>query len=200
MTKTVCRPSARWDLSCRTGQSRTIRPRTLRAIVDHYIRSVRPQLEAELNFYARQSGFPQAVELASQATRPDGKRHPHQYRIPGRVLAKTRRPLLALRPLHFKDFDELHTEVERAIRRIDGIGPLMVYDTAVRLGAYLNILPERVYLHAGTRGGAKALGLRHTAKTLEIRDCPGGMRRLAAREIEDCLCIYKSELSEHGAF
>ena len=35
---------------------------------------------------------------------------------------------------------------------------LTVYDTALRIGAHLDIMPDRIYLHAGVKEGAKALG------------------------------------------
>jgi hypothetical protein len=47
---------------------------------------------------------------------------------------------------------------------------------------------EAVYLHAGTREGARALNL--SGKTIDVRE----LRKLSAEEIEDCLCIYKDAL------
>jgi hypothetical protein len=70
----------------------------------------------------------------------------------------------------------------------------MVYDTAVRIGAYLGLEPDRVYLHAGTRRGARALGLGAGREWLEIRELPVQFRRLNGRRLEDILCIYKREL------
>jgi hypothetical protein len=71
---------------------------------------------------------------------------------------------------------------------------LAVYDTATRVGAFLRLQPKRVYLHAGTRQGARALGFRKR-ESLSARELPKALRRLSPDEIEDCLCIYKSQVA-----
>jgi hypothetical protein len=40
-----------------------------------------------------------------------------------------------------------------------GIGTLTASDTALRIGGFLKLQPDRVYLHAGTKDGAKLFGL-----------------------------------------
>jgi len=92
------------------------------------------------------------------------------------------------------DFDELHQRVDQAIGSLHGIGELTVYDTALRIGARLGFLPERVYLHSGTRVGARALGLDWRATVLDVSDLPRELRDLRPHEIEDCLCIFKDKL------
>ena len=58
----------------------------------------------------------------------------------------------------------------------------MVYDTAVRIGAYLNLEPEEVYLHAGTKKGAAALGFKHR-KTIDPKVLPREFQSLSAVEL-----------------
>jgi hypothetical protein len=58
--------------------------------------------------------------------------------------------------------------------------------------------PKAVYLHAGTAGGAKALGLDHTAETLVLSELPPAFRHLRPHEVEDCLCLYQDELEKIG--
>jgi hypothetical protein len=84
--------------------------------------------------------------------------------------------------------------VDAAVRSVRGIGELYAYDTALRLGAHLRLLPRHVYLHAGTRRGARALGLDHRAKSLATTSLPAALRRLRPHEIEDVLCIYEDWL------
>jgi hypothetical protein len=48
-------------------------------------------------------------------------------------------------------------------------------------------------LHRGTRIGAAALGFR--GRTVDPVMLPAAFSRLTAAEMEDCLCIYKDELS-----
>jgi len=91
-------------------------------------------------------------------------------------------------------FDDLHERVESAIGRIKGIGPLTIYDIAHRLGVYLGVRPKDVYLHCGTREGAKALGLDYTAEKLAVSDLPAPLHALQPDQIEDCLCIFKDDI------
>ena len=81
---------------------------------------------------------------------------------------------------------------------ISGAGELYVYDTSLRIGAKSNLLPTKVYLHAGTRVGARALGLDGQAKTLEVSMLPPEFRQLEPHEIEDVLCIFKVDLKAAG--
>lgn len=82
------------------------------------------------------------------------------------------------------------------LQLVSGSDELYVYDTTLRIGAKLGLLPKKVYLHAGTRVGAKALGFDGNARTLEISVLPKELRQLEPHEIEDALCIFKSELSD----
>ena len=80
---------------------------------------------------------------------------------------------------------------------IDRIGALALYDIALRIGAFLGREPELVYLHAGARTGARALGLSCRGRhALAPNEFPKEFARLLPCEIEDCLCIYKIDLAE----
>jgi hypothetical protein len=79
--------------------------------------------------------------------------------------------------------------------RSNGLGSLYAYDTARRLGAKLGVEPQRVYLHAGTRKGAKALGLDYRQASLPVNDFPEPLRVLPADMLESFLCIYKDRLT-----
>ncbi len=74
------------------------------------------------------------------------------------------------------------------------VGELTVYDTALRIGAHFGLEPTRVYLHAGTRVGARVLDLDDRQSTIEMDELSAPMQRLLAREAEDLLCIYKGWL------
>jgi hypothetical protein len=88
----------------------------------------------------------------------------------------------------------LHELIEDRIGALRGIGVLTVFDVANHLGAYLGLEPEVVYLHAGTAGGARVLGLDHRAETLDPAELPTAFGCLRPYEIEDCLCIYQDAL------
>ena len=65
---------------------------------------------------------------------------------------------------------------------------------AVRIGAFLRVMPRRVYLQSGARVGARALGLDARQRSLPMDAFPAEFHRLVAWEVEDVLCIYKDEL------
>lgn len=168
----------------------------MRAIVDDYIREYRRHARAEMRFYAGQPTLADAVRVAAGCVRADGKRHPHQYRIPAASLQKAVRRLQRVDLAAAETFDELHDVINAAVRDIDMIGPLTVYDIAHRLGAFLGLEPTRVYLHRGTRDGARVLGLGRGRHALDLDELPREFHRLTAAEAEDCLCIYKAQLRE----
>lgn len=128
---------------------------------------------------------------------PDGKRHPHQYRIPRSVLAEGERNLQACAQeiAGCGSFPDLYAIIRRELLGIYGIGHLTAYDVATRIGAHLPLEPDRVYLHAGTADGARELGLNHRRESLAVEELPLPFQRLRPREIEDCLCIYKRALA-----
>jgi hypothetical protein len=90
-------------------------------------------------------------------------------------------------------FNLLYGEVNRQIGSIRGIGPWVVYDTALRIGPFLGLEPEHVYLHRGTREGARQVTPKWRQLTLEVTDLPEAFRTLRPHEIEDCLCVYKAQ-------
>lgn len=186
----------------RTGCSRSRCDGSLNsyaAVVRDYCDKFEQGADRDLRFYAIQRDLARAVELAAFAKTAGGKRQPHQRRLPASTLGRAH---AALDQCDFNvchSFEELFQLVNAAVGGIHGIGALTVYDTARRIGAYLKLEPEKVYLHAGTRAGARAIGLGAGRDTLEINELPVPFRSLSAGEIEDCLCIYKKELKQiHG--
>lgn len=167
---------------------------TLEGIVTAYLRNHAEQEAKYLRFYAIQKSLPDAITKAAMAELPNGGRFSHQWRIPGEVLARARDALLKLDYGSVQTFAELYEQVARALRPIRGIGLLTIYDTTHRLGAYLNLSPQEVYLHAGVRVGAKALGLDAWKAKLPMSVLPSAFQKLHPEQVEDCLCIYKDQL------
>jgi hypothetical protein len=109
-------------------------------------------------------------------------------------LVEAKEALLKLDFAEVRTFDELHTLAARTVGPISFIGPLTLYDTAHRIGAFLGLRPEFVYLHAGVCSGAKALGLDYKANKLPMSALPKAFQKLRPEQAEDCLCIYKDDL------
>lgn len=164
---------------------------TLSEIVTDYIRVHRADALREMRFYEFQRSPAKAIEKAALCVLPDGKRHPHQRRIPGAVLELAEASLQEIqgRLKRAKSFDALYRLIAERIGDIPGIGPLTVYDIAHRIGSYLRIYPELVYLHAGTRKGAAFFKIRGDAFDPAV--LPKPFSKLKPYEIEDCLCMYK---------
>jgi len=153
------------------------------------------RIEGELDYYRQQPTLQDATREAGMA-RLFGKRHPHQRRLKLEALRRATAALLSAPLDSCASFDDVHAAVDAAIRPIAGIGELMVYDASHRIAAWMGLEPVRVYLHAGTRKGARALGLDGRSPYIEVRDLPRALRSLTPAQAEDFLCIYKSQLGE----
>jgi hypothetical protein len=165
--------------------------------VNDYIEHHRPRAARELEYFRRLLRSDEdAVSRAALAQLPSGNRHPHQRRIPRASLDESRRRLLENLPIlrQAASFDELLDLINALIRPIPMVGELVVYDTALRIGARFGLEPRKVYVHAGTRDGAKALGFDGRRHAIEMHELPASIPQLSAREAEDLLCIYKSRL------
>lgn len=173
-------------------------PMTLSEIVADYIREHRDNAQAEMRFFEIQRSATQAIQKAALCVLPSGKRHPHQRRIPRALLELVEARLQEVQGQlkRAATFDDLHRAIAEQIGSIKGIGTLTVYDIAHRIGAYFGKRPNLVYLHAGTRKGAKVFGI--TGASFEPDVLPREFRRLQSYEIEDCLCIYKDMLGTDG--
>jgi hypothetical protein len=166
------------------------------AIVVRYNADNRKHKEAVLKWMAKHPTLDQAIEAAAMA-QMFAKRHRHQRRLKVCSLEKGTKALLARKQEinACQDFDELFWLVDETVRPICGLGNLYIYDTAERIGAFLGKLPEKVYLHAGTRKGAKNWNLDTSAGIIEMKDLPAALQQLKPHEVEDLLCIYKDKLS-----
>lgn len=177
----------------------------LKAVVEHYKKVHRPRTKVEVAWFKSQPDLATAVDTAAKATNSQGKRYAHQCRIKKVAMRKA---LAALRDAVAEiekavDFDELYAAIYAAVGEIKGIGDLYVYDTAFRVGAYLGLAPRRVYLHAGTRAGARKLGLttrgRPHVEAKEVEAEAPEFAELSPAEMEDVLCIYKDKLRDQKA-
>ena len=113
------------------------------------------------------------------------------------------------RPL---DFEDLYQRVMNAIYPISGIGLLVVYDIALRIGCSLcpRIIPEKyVYLHGyGSRVYTSADAILHTSikkqygtiDAIDVAHLQPYFPCYSAMEIEDLLCIYHDQIIAANGF
>jgi hypothetical protein len=167
---------------------------TFEYIVNDYIREYREDARKEMRFFEIQRRPSEAIRKAALCELPSGKRHPHQRRIPRALLEEVEAKLqrIGRRLARATSFSSLHQSVEDEIGKLKGIGALTVYDISHRIGAHFGRVPKNVYLHAGTRIGAKVFGI--TGNSFDPKILPKPFSRLAPSEIEDCLCLYTDEL------
>lgn len=115
------------------------------------------------------------------------------------------------RPL---DFEDLYRRVKNAIYPISGIGLLVVYDIALRIGCSFcpKIIPQKyVYIHGHGSAdkvflSAKALlcpnikSLLDPEDRIDVAQLQPFFPFYSAMEIEDLLCIYHDLIVNNGRF
>jgi len=195
-------------IHCDTGL-----PKSLPGLVDHYMKSQDlpyckkwNSMKSSLAGYRETTDFQAAVKMAIRAKDLVGndhrqagafriKRHSHQYRIEKVAIDSVLSKLKPSKLENVKSFDDLYARVYKICSDVHGIGPLYIYDAALRIGACLNLEPKQVYLHAGALTGAKALGIVVKRKIISVTAFPAPIQKLKPHEIEDFLCIYKDKLA-----
>jgi hypothetical protein len=173
-----------------------------KVLIRHYKATRRQKIQEQLEWFAEHSSLESAISDAALAIDQRGKRFGHQHRIRKIVLQSAKEKLLSIKTelVQCTSFEELHALIASALEPIDGAGKLYIYDVALRIGARIGekpgLRPQNVFLHAGTRKGAKALGLNSQLSWLVKDSLPGWLRELEPYEVEDFLCIYKKGLAD----
>jgi hypothetical protein len=164
---------------------------------EHRSNAVKEQL-----WFSLQDNLDAAIRTAALAIGPSGKRFSHQRRLPRAVLTRGLRALFGVkRQIRAAlTFHDLFILVQSALIPLKGIGELTVYDTAVRLGAFLALEPDRIYLHAGTRVGARQLGFDGTRGWIFTSELPTPLDALPPSAAEDVLCIFKTQFGKRRAW
>jgi hypothetical protein len=176
--------------------------KTLDDLVQYWTRtfgakgSERHQRDEVVGFCAQAKTIEEAIQRACRAKRPNGKLHNHQSRVPEKIrMFYAKKITNKFDTVTINDFDELHDWLEGIAP--DGIGPVTIYDVATRIGGFLKMEPQSLYLHAGVRIGWNLLHGRRYLNVKRVRreDWPKALRCLPADEVEDCLCALKDYLS-----
>jgi hypothetical protein len=171
--------------------------RNLEQLVTEFERQIVAPGSQELRYFAEMPSLELAIHYAGLATDWRGKRFHHQCRIPRPVLVRATHAMMQAkhRISSCTTFKELLSLLIDLVDHQRGVGELYHYDTSLRIGAYLGLSPEAVYLHAGARQGAKALGLDAHEGRVRVQDLPKPLQVLRPDDIEDFLCICKKQLA-----
>jgi hypothetical protein len=169
------------------------KPITHAMTVSNYINNEKPELETELAWFSQRQPELAAIQRVALACDSSGKRLPHQCRLLTSVIpaASSRLCASSRRLFSVCSFDDLFMEVQACIGTIDGVGPLYVYDTSLRLGAFQKLWPTQVYLHAGAREGAKFLLGAISTRSVPLSLFPSDFHALLPYEMENLLCCYR---------
>ena len=170
----------------------------LTELADDYVRVNRPKLACSLRWFGDVSSIEESIERSALSRVCYGKVHPHQSRWITEQARCQANELLQERLTDIgaaSSFESLMSIVEEIAGAVSGIGDLKTYDIALRIGQFKDLNPEKVYLHAGARVGATALGIR-VGRVAPITSFPPELQRLEPREIEDFLCVHKHCLAE----
>ncbi|MBB5637274.1 hypothetical protein HDE68_003187 [Pedobacter cryoconitis] len=125
----------------------------------------------------------------------------HQIGVSPDALKKVRNNLLKKTDYlkEVNSFDEIFAIVSSA--KEIGFGQLAIYDTTVRIGAYLNIEPNKVFLHAGAQIGMRYLEQKGYVKPgiseslfVDIQHVPLELQEVRPIVIEHFLCSQKDKL------
>jgi hypothetical protein len=120
----------------------------------------------EVDWFKKQASLENAIRTAAFAIDHRDKQYSHQYKIRRETLEEAYAALTKVvdEIRQSTTFDELLSVIEKAVLPIKGIGELYCYDTAFRIGANRGLFPRKVYLHSGTKKGAKYLGWDYKAR------------------------------------
>lgn len=158
---------------------------------------------------AEATSFEEAVWIACESRRRNRKMHSHQTKVTKDARREFGHQIIDRfdssplfghknpRKLEGITFDQFH-DILWDIRPA-GIGPLTTYDVATRVGAYLELEPDQIYLHTGARLGWTALWgsfpVAVGAWRVPPELWPASLRALSADMAEDFLCTYRDALT-----
>lgn len=154
---------------------------------DRWMVSVKKQLSLE-----------NAVKISCSCKDEVNYTHPHSRRLIKKNLdAITNNLLLNINKIkNVKNFHELYCIILK--NKVLGVGELTMYDIGIRIGYYLNIYPDYIYLHASPTISARLLGIFRKARKINdakslylIReDLPDDIKNsnLTIMQIEQLLC------------
>lgn len=161
--------------------------------------------ERQYDFYKKADNFIDAVTKAFLSEDEQGNLNRHQYRVGKERLEEALEKALehfdAKGISDFKDFNSVYKFVESIRWQVNRFGSLTTYDVAVRIGKYLNLEADKVYLHSGTTLGARALGFKNVrdGDTLSVDQFPDPLNQLSGDHLENFLCIFKDDLANISA-
>lgn len=175
---------------------RRSRPTKLAILIAEYLHVQRPRSEASWRWYSSAGSLKEAIRRASWSEREDGEIEEHQRGIQARSLRELGGRIAQLPIGRARTFAELHDLVRLAAATVPGLEARTIYEVAFRLGAYLRMRPDYVYLHSRSREGAWALWITSTTARIPPPAFPVELRLLRSWEITEFLDLDGDELAK----
>jgi len=154
-----------------------------------------------IKYVLEQKNLKNAIIIAAYSHDKYGKKHSHQRRLENDILSDFGEILVSIENKinDISDFDSLISIIDK--HKINGVGEMLVYDVALRIGHYKRIYPEKIYLHRGTRVGVEnLLGRKVYQNTILKEQLPEPFKScdLTASQLEDFFCIYEDIFSNNN--
>ena len=164
-------------------------------LVSEYLNKEYIKLECEKIFFQEQSNLKDAIIFATISKKCFGKKHNHQQRIPNTVLKNFKNKVLGQinRIKGVQTFEELFVIIQSC--KIFGIGILTIYDVSLRIGFYLAIFPEKLYLQAGSKIGYQNLIGGQIISEYEVENYINH-KNISYYHFENFLCLYRDQFIE----
>jgi len=147
-----------------------------------------------VSYCLKQKSLAGAIKIAVLSRDIENKKHKHQYRIKNAQLHMFLKKISLIKDKiqEVKNFEELLNLIVK--EKILGIGPLAFYDIALRIGYYIKIKPDLIYLHAGAKTGALNFFGRKIKNNYLTKDefvaKVDDFNNFSCEEIEAFLCIH----------
>lgn len=171
-------------------------PTTLALMVAEYVRVGRPRSEMSWRWHSGAGSLREAIRRAAIAARADGQVEEYQRGIPARSRWELGGRIAQLPVGRAGSFAQLHDLVKLAAATVPGLDSGRIYETAFRLGAYLRLRPDYVYLHPRARAGAWALWITSSTARIARPAYPVELRVLRSWEVTEFLDLNRGELAK----
>lgn len=182
------------NVAYRKHKKQSMKVYDLGALVTDYLCHYENMYKSEKLWWAESSTWEKALERAWKSILENGKMHSHQCHVAHKLPEGLKIALEAnVQPDEFTDFHQLYSWIKSITTCVKGLGDTTTYDVAQRLGVWMKMQPELVYLHAGAAKGAKKLGIE--GESVPLSNFPDEIQRLGSTHVERFLCKYKDEIA-----
>lgn len=166
------------------------------ALIKVYKKHRLPWLLEIRKFYEDLPNLSSAIENAAQGIVPGNKMDNHQHRIGYKRCQQGMEALFKIADQidGSKSFEELLKITDQVASSTYRLGPLWAYDTALRIGFYMEYEPQEVYVQSGVQDGVNRAfnDKRRQGRSLAKSSLSDGLKDtdLSPYQIENFLCIW----------